>query len=83
MLIMVNENFGFAGGDDDQSDPSKGQDWSQPDDRNTVDTEALERWLVKNRNLWFLGLRLASAARQYKREYRNVPFNQNGWFSPN
>ncbi|MBL7647004.1 MAG: hypothetical protein JNK74_12530 [Candidatus Hydrogenedentes bacterium] len=80
---MVDENFGFAGGDDDQTDPKKGQGWSQPDDRNTVDTEALERWLVKNRNLWFLGLRLAAAARQYKREYRNIPFNQNGWFSPN
>lgn len=83
---MVNENFGFAGGDDDQSDPTKGQGRSQPDDRNTVDsldTEALERWLVKNRSLWFLGLRLAAAARQYKREYRNIPFNQNGWFSPN
>ena len=80
---MVNENFGFAGRDDDQTDPTNGQDWRQPDDRNTVDTEALERWLVKNRNLWFLGLRLAAAARQYKREYINVPFNKNGWFSPN
>lgn len=80
---MVDKNFGFAGGDDDQTDPAKGQDWSQPDDRNTVDTEALERWLLKNRTLWFLGLRLAAAARQYKREYRYVPFNQSGWFSPN
>lgn len=83
---MVYDNFGFAGSDDDQSDHLYGGEWGQPDDRNTVDsldTEALERWLLQNRGLWFLGLRLAAAARQYRREYRYVPFNKNGWFSPN
>lgn len=83
---MVNEDFGFAGRDDDQTGHPRGGRWSQPDDRNQVDsvnTEALERWLINNYSLWTLGLRLAAAARQYRRDYRNVPFNQNGWFSPN
>jgi hypothetical protein len=86
MLNMVNENFGFAGRDDNQADRLRGERWSQPDDRKQVDsvnTEALERWLVSNYSLWTLGLRLAAAARQYRREYRNLPFNQSGWFSPN
>ena len=83
---MVNEYFGFAGSDDDQTDHLWGAGWAQPDDRNTVDSlgaEALEQWLTQNRSLWFLGLRLASAARQYRREYSYVPFNKSGWFSPN
>ena len=83
---MVNDNFGFAGSDDDQSDYRQGGRWGQPDDRNQVDsvnTEALEQWLVSNYSLWTLGLRIAAAARQYRIEYRNVPFNQSGWFSPN
>lgn len=83
---MVDKNFGFAGGDDDQPDHIYGESWAQPEDRNSVDsvdTEALERWLIDNRGLWTLGLRLAAAARQYKREYRYIPFNKSGWFSPN
>mgnify|MGYP001170199224 CR=1 FL=1 len=83
---MVEKNFGFAGRDDDQNDHLGGGRWHQQDDRNSVDsldTEALERWLRENRSLWILGLRLASAARQYKQEYRHLPFNQSGWFSPN
>lgn len=83
---MVEENFGFAGRDDDQHDPISGRSWRQPEDRNSVDsldTEALEQWLKENRSLWIMGLRLASAARQYKQEYRHLPFNQSGWFSPN
>lgn len=83
---MVNENFGFAGSDDGQTDHLYGAGWWPPEDRKMVDsldTEALERWVAENRGLWFLGLRLAAAARQYKREYRNIPFNQSGWFSPN
>lgn len=81
---MVNENFGFAGSDDDHMDHLKRGRWNPADDRNdSVDTEALEHWLVSNHSLWTLGLRLAAAARQYRREYRNVPFNESGWFSPN
>ena len=83
---MVEENFGFAGRDDDQYKHLGGRRWNQPEDRNSVDsldTEALEQWLKENSSLWIMGLRLASAARQYKQEYRNLPFNQRGWFSPN
>jgi len=83
---MVNENFGFAGSDDDQMDHLQDARWDQPDRHSQVDsvnTEALERWLVSNYSLWTLGLRLAAAARQYKREYQSLPFNKSGWFSPN
>jgi hypothetical protein len=86
MLVMLNENFGFAGSDDDQTDHFQGGRWARPEDRNqanSVNTEALERWLVSNYSLWTLGLRLAATARQHRREYRNLPFNQSGWFSPN
>jgi len=83
---MVNENFGFAGSDDDQADHFMGGRWGQREDRNqvnSVNTEALERWLVSNYSLWILGLRLAAAARQYKRDYASLPYNKSGWFSPN
>ena len=48
-----------------------------------LDTESLDQWLTTNYGLWRLGLDLAERARQYRREYRHVPFNQTGWFSPN
>jgi hypothetical protein len=83
---MVNEDFGFAGSDDDQAGHFPGGRRGQPEDRNqlnSVNTEALEQWLVSNYSLWTLGLRLAAAARQYKREYQHIPFNKRGWFSPN
>lgn len=56
------------------------------EDANSVDSldnEALEAWLSNNHSLWKLGLALAKQARQFRREYAHVPFNQNGWFSPN
>jgi len=63
-----------------------GADEFMPEERGSVesvDTEALEKWLLDNHGLWQLGLHLASVARQYRRDYRHVPFNNTGWFSPN
>lgn len=80
---MMHDNFGYAGSDGDRRE---GGDWRQPEQPDRiggVDIEALEQWLIENHSLWRLGVRLAEAARQYRREYRNVPFNQSGWFSPN
>ena len=80
---MMNDNFGDAGSDGDRQD---GGDWRQPEETGRiggVNIEALEQWLSENHGLWRLGVRLAEAARQYLREYRYVPFNHSGWFSPN
>lgn len=80
---MMHDNFGYAGSDGDRRESGE---WSQPEDPGRiggVDIEALERWLSENHSLWRLGVRLAEAARQYRKEYRHVPFNQSGWFSPN
>lgn len=78
------EEFGYREGDFDWDTPADdhgfltGKRASDP-----VDTEALEQWVDQNQRLWDLGVYLAETARQYRREYAHVPFNDTGWFSPN
>ncbi|MDP2326310.1 MAG: hypothetical protein Q8N51_20100 [Gammaproteobacteria bacterium] len=78
---MRYDDFGYPGSDSDFD--SLDEYVRDGEDAERVDTEALERWLHSNHGLWRLGLHLASVARQYRREYRHVPFNNSGWFSPN
>lgn len=82
---MDYEPFGFAESESDWDGPN-GTDRFRPEDRSpvdSVDTDALERWVGRNQGLWKLGIHLAEVASQYRREYEYVPFNQLGWFSPN
>ncbi len=74
---MSDNDFGF------EWDPMKdaAEKFTPSPQSNSVD--ALETWLENNYQLWELGMRLATAAQQYRREYVHVPFNQNGWFCPN
>lgn len=82
---MEFDDLGHAG-DGGAYDRSNGRRPSPREDRRTVenlDTEALEHWLQANPGLWELGLQLAIQARQYRRTYRKLPFNQIGWYCPN
>lgn len=81
----VTMNFDDLGKSNSESDFDNFDEYAS-EDRNPTDsvhTEDLERWLNQNHALWQLGLHLASVARQYRREYEYVPFNQTGWFNPN
>lgn len=74
--MMDSERFEFNWNDDEYADESNHA--STPSS-----VEPLERWLADNYHLWELGLQLAATAQYYRREYAHIPFNKNGWFSPN
>jgi hypothetical protein len=80
--MMDFDDFGFAWSEKNP-DPFGPGPLDESNSVDSLDTEALESWLDRNHGLWQLGLELARQARQYRKEYEHVPFNQRGWFSPN
>lgn len=82
---MDNDDFGFSESDFDWDTPADDNGFLR-ENRSTsdrADVEALEQWFRDNERLWELGIYLAETARQYRREYAHLPFNETGWFSPN